>query len=114
VLKEQPQPGTGIKGIFMVKRRVGITLKDFRKQWREAHGPATLKVPGVRGLGQSLTVDPAYTWAEPRWDGVAHVWFDDAAAAEAAMASPEMKAVGEDGLVGSATFFFAAENLIWS
>jgi uncharacterized protein (TIGR02118 family) len=114
VLKEPPQPETGIKGIFIVKRRVGITLKDFRKQWREAHGPLTLKVPGVRGLVQSLTVDPAYTWAEPRWDGVAHVWFDDAAAAEAAMASAEMKASGADSLIGSGAIFFAREHLIWS
>jgi uncharacterized protein (TIGR02118 family) len=114
VLKEQPQPGSAVKGIFLIKRRVGLTLRDFRKQWREAHAPAVLKVPGVRGLMQCLTVDPAYTWAEPRWDGVAHVWFDDAAAAEKAMASPEMKTASEDGLVGAATFFFARENLIWS
>jgi uncharacterized protein (TIGR02118 family) len=114
VIKEQPAPGTAVKGIFVVKRRVGITLADFRKQWREVHGPLTLKVPGLRGLVQSLTVNAAYMWAEPRWDGVAHLWFDDAAAAKTAMASVEMRASGADGLVGSGSFFFARENLIWS
>ncbi len=114
VIKEAPAPGSGVKGVFIVKRRVGLTLPSFRKQWRDRHAPAVLKAPGVRGYVQSLTIDAAYTWAEPRWDGVAHLWFDDAAAAQHAMASAEMKAAGEDGLVGSAAVFFARENLIWS
>ncbi len=114
VIKEQPAPGTAVKGVFIVKRRVGLTLGNFRKQWREVHAPAVLKLPGVRGYLQCLTLDAAYTWAEPRWDGVAQLWFDDAAAAEQALASAEMKAAAEDGLVGSATSFFARENLIWS
>ncbi|HEY2106436.1 MAG TPA: EthD family reductase [Candidatus Binataceae bacterium] len=114
VIKEQPAPGGSVKGIFIVKRRAGLTLPSFRKQWREVHAPAVLKAPGIRGLVQSLTLDAAYTWAEPRWDGVAHVWFDDEAAAQKAMTSPEMKAAAEDGLVGSAAAFFARENLVWS
>jgi uncharacterized protein (TIGR02118 family) len=114
VIKEQPGPGVGVKGIFIVKRRTGLTLPSFRKQWRERHAPAVLKAPGVRGLVQSLTLDAAYTWAEPRWDGVAHVWFEDEAAAAKAMASAEMKAAGEDGLVGASASFFARENLVWS
>jgi len=114
VIKEHPAPGAAVKGVFIVKRRAGLTLPSFRKQWREVHAPAVLKAPGVRGYVQSLTLDAAYTWAEPRWDGVAHLWFDDAAAARNAMASAEMKAAGEDGLVGSAAVFFARENLIWS
>jgi uncharacterized protein (TIGR02118 family) len=114
VIKEQPAPGTGVKGIFLVKRRVGITLADFRKQWREVHGPQTLTVPGIRGLVQSLTVNAANMWAEPRWDAAAHLWFDDAAAAGKAMASAEMRSSNDDGLVGSGTVFFARENLIWS
>src|SRR5690242_95225 len=101
VIKEQPVPGNSVKGIFIVKRRTGLTLPSFRKQWRDVHAPAVLRAPGVRGYMQSLTLDAAYTWAEPRWDGVAHLWFDDAAAAQAAMASAEMKKAGEDGLVGA-------------
>ena len=46
VIKEQPAPGTAVKGVFIVKRRVGLTLGNFRKQWREVHAPAVLKVPG--------------------------------------------------------------------
>jgi uncharacterized protein (TIGR02118 family) len=114
VIKEQPPPGNAVKGIFIVKRRTGLTLASFRKQWREHHAPAVMKVPGVRGYVQSLTLDAAYRWAEPRWDGVAHLWFDDAEAVERAMASPEMKTAAEDGLVGTASTFFARENLIWS
>jgi uncharacterized protein (TIGR02118 family) len=111
---EQPQPGGAVKGVFVVKRRAGLTLASFRKQWRDRHAPTVLKAPGVRGYVQSLTLDAAYTWAEPRWDGVAHLWFDDEAAAQRAMGSPEMKAAGEDGLVASSAFFFARENLVWS
>jgi uncharacterized protein (TIGR02118 family) len=115
VIMDHPSPEHGgVKGVFIVKRRAGLTLASFRKQWRERHAPAVLKAPGVRGYVQALTLDAAYTWAEPRWDGVAHLWFDDAAAAERAMLSPEMKTAGEDGLVGASAYFFARENLIWS
>ncbi len=114
VIKEQPAPGNAVKGIFIVKRRVGLTLPSFRRQWREVHAPAVMKVPGVRGYLQSLTLDAAYTWAEPRWDGVAHLWFDDEAAVQNAMTSPEMKVAAQDGLVGASAIFFARENLIWS
>ena len=72
------------------------------------------RCPGCAGYLQCLTLDAAYTWAEPRWDGVAQLWFDDVAAADQAVASAEMRAAAEDGLVGSATSFFARENLIWS
>jgi uncharacterized protein (TIGR02118 family) len=114
VIKGPPPPGAAVKGIFVIKRRIGLTLPSFRKQWREVHAPAVLKAPGVAGYVQSLTLDAAYTWAEPRWDGVAHLWFPDADAAGKALASAEMKAAGEDGLVGSSAAFFARENLIWS
>jgi uncharacterized protein (TIGR02118 family) len=114
LIKEPPAPGSAVKGIFLVKRRAGLTLPSFRRQWRDVHAPAVLKTPGVRGYVQSLILDAAYTWAEPRWDGVAHLWFDDVEAAKTAMASAEMKAAAEDGLVGAAATFFARENLVWS
>jgi uncharacterized protein (TIGR02118 family) len=76
-----------IKGVFLVKRKASMLRPDFKRYWKEVHAPLALKLPGLRRYVQSHTVDEAYEWAEPRWDGVAHLYFDDAQAAEKAMTS---------------------------
>ena len=76
-----------IKGVFLVKRKPTFLRADFKRYWKDVHAPLALKLPGLRRYVQSHAVDEAYEWAEPRWDGVAHLYFDDAQAAEKAMTS---------------------------
>jgi uncharacterized protein (TIGR02118 family) len=76
-----------IKGVFLIKRKPSLLRADFKRYWREVHAPLALKLPGLRRYVLSHAVDEAYEWAEPRWDGVAHLYFDDAQAAERALVS---------------------------
>jgi uncharacterized protein (TIGR02118 family) len=76
-----------IKGVFLIKRKPTLLRADFKRYWKEVHAPIALKLPGLRRYVQSHAVDEAYEWAEPRWDGVAHLYFDDAQTAERALVS---------------------------
>jgi uncharacterized protein (TIGR02118 family) len=66
-----------VKGIFTVKRLPEMTLAEFRRYWSEVHAPLAIKLPGLRRYVQGEVIDEAYAIAEPRWDGVAQLWFDD-------------------------------------
>jgi hypothetical protein len=46
---------------------------------------------------ESFTRDEAYLYAEPRYDGVAQLWFENADAMRAAFESPQGKALAADG-----------------
>ena len=107
-------PRTAVKGVWRLRRKPGMTLADFRRYWIEIHGVVASKIPGVRRYVQSHLIDEAYSYAEPRWDGVAQLWWDSAAAFAAALQSPEW----EDDVLDGAEFvdpnppsmFFLAEE----
>jgi uncharacterized protein (TIGR02118 family) len=108
-----PQGKDLIKGVFLIRRHPGLTVAEFRKYWLEVHSPLVLKVPGLRGYVVCPTIDAAYTWAEPRWDGVSHVYWDDLESMAMAFASEEAKPVGEKAISAGSKFFFTREHLIY-
>jgi uncharacterized protein (TIGR02118 family) len=89
VIVDGPQTPHLIKTVFQLKRRSGMSLADFRKYWLEVHGPIVAKLPGLRRYVQCHTVDAAYQYAEPKWDGVAQLWVDDASAMRKMVESKE-------------------------
>ena len=104
-----------IKGVFLVKRKPTFLRADFKRYWKEVHAPLALKLPGLRRYVQSHAVDEAYEWAEPRWDGVAHLYFDDAQAAEKAMTSDvylNESGPDVDKFIGTASGFWVQEHHI--
>jgi uncharacterized protein (TIGR02118 family) len=106
-----------VKGMFMLKRKPGLTVDQFRRHWLEVHAPIALKEMQIKRYVQCHTIDPVYNFCEPQWDGITHLWFEDAAAAAREMAAlPQSKALTEDGakFIGSSTVLFAVEHiLIW-
>ncbi len=46
-----------VKGIFLLKRKPGMSLADFRQYWKEVHGPIVLKLPGLRRYVQCHALD---------------------------------------------------------
>jgi uncharacterized protein (TIGR02118 family) len=80
-----------IQGIFQLQRKMGVRIEDFRSYWSEVHAPIVQALPGLRYYQQSVTLDEAYHWGDPRWDGADEIWFDDYEAAQRAIGSTEFQ-----------------------
>jgi uncharacterized protein (TIGR02118 family) len=102
VLRADNLVGTGHKVMWMLE--LAGDAESARSYWLEQHAPLVLAVPGVRRYEQNhatrsadvrgLTADePPF---EGRLDGLFSLWFDDTAACDAALASPEWAAVLAD------------------
>jgi len=85
-----------VKMVFLLKRQPGFTRDEGRRYWLSVHGPIVAALPGLERYVQCHTVDAAYQFAEPRWDGAAQLWFAGSEALEAVLASPEFTAAYAD------------------
>src|SRR5690242_20797751 len=98
--------------VFLVKKRPDMTQDEFSNYWLDEHTALTASVAGVR----SYRCYPALPGSDAPFDGVAVLSFDDQAACEAAMASPEFAAALADAPnfqdTGATTSFFAAERVV--
>ena len=109
------KPGL-VKGVWRMRRKAGISVAEFRRHWLEIHGVIAKKIPGVRRYVQSHVIDEAYSFAEPRWDGIAQLWWDSPAALTDALKTPEFAEDMRDGqeFIDGKTisFFLAQENVV--
>jgi uncharacterized protein (TIGR02118 family) len=85
-----------INAIFMVSKLPGLDHRDFFEHWLEVHGPLTAKLPGLRRYVQNHVVLEMIGRGTMTHDGWAELWFDDLAAFQRAIASPECQAVLDD------------------
>jgi len=75
------------KVVILVSRRAGMDQATFSRYWREVHAPIAARMPGIRRYVQNHVVpDPAAE--DSVCDGLVELWFDDAAAIQAAFNSP--------------------------
>ena len=67
------------KVIVLLTRKPGMGRAEFRDYWRDVHARFGAAMPGLRRYVQNhpAAEDSAY-------DGIAEMWFDDAAAADSA------------------------------
>ena len=82
-----------VKLIACLKRKPGLTRSEFSRHWRETHGPLVKSVPEfmrhVRKYVQChIASDSAPLGATSEFDGVAELWFDNAAAIKTAFDEP--------------------------
>jgi uncharacterized protein (TIGR02118 family) len=75
-----------IKVLAVLHKRPDMSREEFVRYWREVHAPLAHGMPSVRRYVINPTLE-AFAMGEPPFDGVAELWFDDAAAARAAFAS---------------------------
>jgi uncharacterized protein (TIGR02118 family) len=82
------------KVLFVVFKRADLTHEQCLAEWHgEPHISTVKKLPGLKKWVQNhVTVLPS----EAAPDGIGELWFDDPAALEQAMNSPEMGAAVED------------------
>jgi uncharacterized protein (TIGR02118 family) len=77
-----------IKTIGTAYRREDFSMPEFIKYWLEVHAPISAAAPGMRGYVVSEVV--RRTRGRLKSDAFVEQWFDDEAAMEKAMASPEI------------------------
>lgn len=70
-------------------------FEEFRRYWRDAHGPIAAKLPGLRKYLQNHAL-PGPDGTDPPFDGLTEVWFDDTESFLQAVESPEGTAAFED------------------
>src|SRR5690348_2458868 len=80
--------------VFLVKKKAGMTQDEFARFWVEDHTPYTAKVEGIR----SYRVYPFHDGQDGPFDGAAVISFDDRAACERALASPEFETALADAV----------------
>ncbi len=86
-----------VKAIYVASRMPGLNHDDFFRHWYEVHGQLAAKVPGVRRYVQNHAIREAITIRGMTHDGWSELWFDDLESLRRAVASPEWKALSEDG-----------------
>ena len=96
IVDGEVSPGM-INAIFMVCRVPGLNLRACFDHWLNVHGPLAARVPGVRRYVQCHGVLEAMNRGTNTHDGWSEMWFDDFASFQSAVASPEWKAMEEDG-----------------
>jgi uncharacterized protein (TIGR02118 family) len=117
VLLDGPVPAGAAKGVGFVRRKPGMSVRDFQRHWRDVHGPLGAAIPSVRRYVQSHTRLAGYARGrEPAWDGIALVWFDDSPTLRAALATPEWHRAKADDpnflAPGPVAFIVTAEHVI--
>ena len=85
-----------INVISFVRRKPGMALDAFTEYWRTIHAAAVRRVPEIRRYVQSQTLASGYAKGEPRFDGIAEIWYDDPAAMHRAAQSPAAAAALAD------------------
>lgn len=82
------------KTIFLLERDPALSPEAFRSRWLNDHLPIVLRIGAVRGFVCNVVSSSS---ASPSpYDGMAEIWWDDEAAFEAALASPEGQAAVAD------------------
>ena len=112
-----------IKLIFCVRRKAELSHEEFFAYWLQQHGPLVRSVAGplaIRRYVQSHTLDSEVNallresrGAEEGYDGTAEVWWEDAAALEAALQSPQGAEAGQALLEDEARFIDLARSSLF-
>lgn len=103
-----------IKLVFNIRRRADIEAAEFYRYWKDEHGPlvrSVAKTLGIVRYVQSHTIDTPLNDAlrasrntEPRYDGVAELWWESMDDFTARLASPDAQAASAKLLEDEARF----------
>jgi uncharacterized protein (TIGR02118 family) len=86
----------------LLQKRAGLEQDEFRKHWRDSHGPLAAKLPGLRRYHQNHVVDReqrgiTYARGGLEFDGFSELWFDDLPSMQTAFAAEmQVKELVED------------------
>lgn len=81
----------GVKALFLVKRKPGLSVAEFQDYWRNKHAPIVPKTPGLLRYVQCHVAPETYGAKTPKYDGVAELSWADMASFEKGWHSDEMQ-----------------------
>ena len=99
---------TMVNAIIMVCRKPGLDHRDFFEHWKDVQVPLAAKLPGLRRYIQCPVALESIARGSSTHDGWSEFWFDDYAAFQRAVASPEWAAMEADG----ATLFMKEKGIV--
>lgn len=114
-----------IKLTFCLRRRSDLTPEEFRRYWREQHGPLVRDravTLGIRKYQQVHTLEePELHEALQRrnggapepFDGIAEVWVDDVETFRGGNGSPEARQAARELLEDEARFIDLPSSPMW-
>ena len=85
-----------VKRFVILRRRPGMAVEEFRKYWRDTHGPLIARLPGLRRYIQYHVASEEADGTVAPIDGIAELWFDSPDAQRRAYETPEYQAVVDD------------------
>ena len=85
-----------VKRFVILRRKPGMSTDEFRRHWREVHGPLIARLPGLIKYVQYHVRSEALDDTEAAVDGLAELWFESEEAQKRAYATAEYEAVVED------------------
>jgi uncharacterized protein (TIGR02118 family) len=100
----EPEP-PGFKFMVLLNKQEGLSFEEYERYFFEEHLPYVLEIPGLRAYKVNLRHPDD---EDAPYDGISEFWFDDRAAFDAAMASPEVEAT----LADAATFLLPPQILL--
>jgi uncharacterized protein (TIGR02118 family) len=85
----------------LLNKKADWSQEDFRRHWKETHGPIAAKLPGLRSYLQHHVVDSVqrgikFKRGPEQLDGFSELAFDDAASMCAAFASDVAPSLADD------------------
>jgi hypothetical protein len=111
-----PESGLGPKVVFLLKRRPGMKLAEYRQSTIDDYAPVVAKLPGLRRYLHGHTRDGFYAFGEASFDSVEQLWFDDQASLREALTSThwrEQVTTARAALVDPAYVFSMTVNEHW-
>lgn len=85
-----------VRRFVILRRRPGMAVEEFRRYWRDVHGPLIAALPGLRKYTQYHVDSERLDNLDEEIDGIAELWFDTLEDQRAAYATAEYQAVVRD------------------
>jgi uncharacterized protein (TIGR02118 family) len=85
-----------IKLIAFLKRKPGMTMEQFKRQWVEEHTKISARMPGLLGYRINVATERQPDGSTPLYDGTAELWWNSIEEMEAAFATDIGVAAGKD------------------
>ncbi len=81
-----------VKGVFLVKRKPGLSVAEFQDYWRTKHAPLVPRTPHLLRYVQCHVLPETYEAdTPPAYDGVAELWWPNVEKFKESWASPELQ-----------------------